>query len=548
MKKETRHIALIIGAITIALIGLISLQVYLLIASYEQKEQAFDRNVVNALNTVSQQIEKDEAASKILTVAMRLPPTEMTKISRRIPKIIPKESSAVTRTTNGSFTWIISDSLPPPHRKGEEMRIEMFHSSGIDTMRSVIIKGKGIKKGGAQSYAYSYSTNEKNFNVSANANDSLLLIFKDTTKKRRGEIVSRVVDKLFLAETLPIEQRLNLAKLDSLIKLSLSTVGIDLKYGFRVVAGEHDSVKLISDPISENNFRTTPFKTRLFPNDIISQKYELALFFPEKSSFVAKEMALLLSMSVIFISIVIACFIYFIRIVILQKRFAVSIVDFINNMTHEFKTPISTIALASEAIAKPDILKSKPKLLRYNSLIADENNRMKHQVDKILQMAVIEEGEFELKRADVDLHAIIQQASKNASIQIEQRNGKLIQKLEAANSIVQGDGVHLANIVHNVLDNALKYSSAIPEITIATKNVDSKFIIRITDNGVGIGKEDIKRVFEKYFRVSTGNLHNVKGFGLGLSYVKLIAEAHKGTVSIESTPNGGTTVEINLPI
>ena len=307
-------------------------------------------------------------------------------------------------------------------------------------------------------------------------------------------------------------------------------------------------MKLASDSVLQINFTKTPFKIRLFPNDVISQKYELALFLPEKSSFVAKEMTMLLSMSFLFISILIACFIYFIRIVILQKRFSLSIVDFINNMTHEFKTPISTIALASEAIAKPDILKSKAKLLQYNSLIADENSRMKHQVDKILQMAVLEEGEFELSLSDVDLHSIIQQAVKNISLQVEQRNGKVIAKLEASSFVMKGDAVHIANIVHNILDNALKYSPSIPEITIETKNIESRISIQITDTGIGIGKEDLSRIFEKYFRVSTGNLHNVKGFGLGLSYVKLIVEAHKGTVAIDSKLGSGTTVEIIFPV
>ncbi len=218
------------------------------------------------------------------------------------------------------------------------------------------------------------------------------------------------------------------------------------------------------------------------------------------------------------------------------------------NMTHEFKTPISTIALASEAIAKPEVLKSRPKVLKYNSLIVDENNRMKHQVEKILQMAVLEEGEFELKQTDVNMHSEIEQALKNVSLQVEQMNGTIECSLKAKEHIVQGDIVHLANIIHNVLDNAVKYSSGIPAIRIETKNMDRSIVIRISDNGIGISKEDAVRVFEKYYRVSTGNTCDVKGFGLGLSYVKLVTEAHNGTVSLSSIPGKGTTVEIVLPV
>lgn len=546
MKKETKHIALIILGISIALVGLISLQIYLLVDSYEQKEQAFDRNVFNALNTVSQQIEKNEAASKIFNVGMHFPDLSPSGKKKKFNRFIPKDSAIHKGAATGSFTWIISDTVKGV--QGKQMRVEMFHSSGIDTMTSVIVKGKPGKKNAGQSFGYSYSTEENNIRINSSFGDSTLVLLRDTTKKRRGEIVAKVVDKLFLIETLPLEQRLDLHHLDSLIKQSLRTVGVTMDYSFRVTMGDKDSTKLTNDSTHANELSITPYKTRLFPNDVISQRYDLELFLPERLSFVLKEMTVLMVMSLLFVSIVVASFIYIVRIIVVQKRFYGSVIDFINNMTHEFKTPISTIALASEAIAKPDVLKSKQKILKYNSLIVDENNRMKHQVDKILQMAVLEEGEFELKISHVDIHSIIQQAVKNITLQIEQRNGKVVPNLNAKRSIVKGDAVHLANIVHNILDNAVKYSPAIPTVNIATENTGSKLSVRISDNGIGIRKEDAERVFDKYYRVSTGNTHDVKGFGLGLSYVKLIVEAHEGTVSINSKIGEGMTVEITLPV
>jgi two-component system phosphate regulon sensor histidine kinase PhoR len=236
-----------------------------------------------------------------------------------------------------------------------------------------------------------------------------------------------------------------------------------------------------------------------------------------------------------------------VRVIFQQKRFAGTVIDFINNMTHEFKTPISTIALASEAIAKPEVLKSRPKIRKYNSLIADENNRMKHQVDTILQMAVLERGEFELKISDVDMHSVIRTAAANITLQVEQRNGTVRMELRASDAIVRGDAVHLANVIHNLLDNAVKYSPAVPAIVIETVNAEHQLLVCVRDNGIGIAKEQISRVFDKYFRVPAGNTHDVKGFGLGLSYVKLIAEAHHGAVNIESTAGAGTTVELKIP-
>jgi two-component system phosphate regulon sensor histidine kinase PhoR len=544
MKKGSSHIIIIVTAITAALVGLITLQGVLLTDSYRQKEQAFDRNVLNALTSVAQRIEKDEEASKILNVAMTLPPPPTGMPLKRFKSLIGhthKDSSPQRR-----FSWIITDSVRSDD--SGRMRVEVFHSSGIDTMTSIIVQKSPQKKDRRQSFSYSYSTDESGIRVNANVNDSVMLMFRDTTRKRRGEIVAQVVDKLFLIETLPIEKRIDLSRLDSLLRSSLASVGITMDYSFRVTAGDGDSVKLSNDSLRAEELRTTPFKTRLFPNDILSPRYDLALFLPGRSSFVLSEMSLLLVMSLVFVSIIIVSFVYTIRVIVLQKRFSLSVIDFINNMTHEFKTPISTIALASEAIAKPEVLKSRPKVLKYNSLIVDENNRMKHQVEKILQMAVLEEGEFELKRTEVDIHQLIEQAVKNFTIPVEQKNGTLSAALNAKGRTVRGDMVHLSNIINNVLDNAVKYSGGIPDIRIATKDSDHSIIITVTDNGIGISKEDAERVFEKYYRVSTGNMHNVKGFGLGLSYVKLIVEAHNGSVALHSSPNKGTTVQIILPV
>lgn len=383
--------------------------------------------------------------------------------------------------------------------------------------------------------------------VRASVGDSSLLVFSDTTRKRRGEIVAQVVDKLFLMETLPIEQRLNVPRIDSMLGNALHTAGISTPFLFRVTAGSTDSVRLTNDTSAAWLPSSEPYRTRLFPNDLLSPRYHLAVLLPEKSSFVLSEMSLLLALSLLFIAFLIGSVVYFVRMMILQKRFADSVIDFINNMTHEFKTPISTIALASEAIAKPEVLKSRPRLRKYNSIIADENNRMKHQVDTILQMAVLERGEFELKRTSVDLHAVIQHAAANVALQAEQRNGTVEVRLLAHDPVVNGDAVHLANIIHNLLDNALKYSPVVPAITVTTEDVPSGLCIRIADNGIGIAKEDLPRVFERYYRVSTGNTHDVKGFGLGLSYVQLITNAHRGTVTINSVAGKGTTVEVTLP-
>lgn len=290
-----------------------------------------------------------------------------------------------------------------------------------------------------------------------------------------------------------------------------------------------------------------PYTAPLFPNDVLSQHYRLSVYLPEKSSFVLGEMAGLVGLSFGFIAIIIASFLVTVRSIVRQQRFSSSVVAFINNMTHEFKTPISTIALAAEAILKPEILKSRPKLRTYTSLIAEENARMKQQVDTILQMAVLERGEFEVKMETVDIHTIIANAVRNVALIVEQRNGAIRTELHAKEARVRGDQHHLSNVIRNLLDNAIKYSPARPEIDIATETGPDGVHIRISDRGIGIASAEIDRVFEPYFRVSRGNTHDVKGFGLGLSYVKLIVEAHHGTISLRSEVGKGTVVEVMLP-
>jgi two-component system phosphate regulon sensor histidine kinase PhoR len=217
-------------------------------------------------------------------------------------------------------------------------------------------------------------------------------------------------------------------------------------------------------------------------------------------------------------------------------------------MTHEFKTPISTVALACEAIMRPDIISNNKKVTQYSEMIRDENRRMRRQAEKILQMAALEEGDFELKLSEVDIHEVIKDAVANIKLHIENRGGEITFTPEAEKYTMQADIVHLSNIIFNLLDNAVKYSPERPVITISTGNDRDGIVICIEDKGVGISDEDLKMVFKKYYRVSTGNVHDVKGFGLGLSYVKLMVEAHGGTIQLSSKLGEGTRVEIYIPV
>lgn len=216
-------------------------------------------------------------------------------------------------------------------------------------------------------------------------------------------------------------------------------------------------------------------------------------------------------------------------------------------MTHEFKTPISTISLASEMLGDGSIAQTPEKQQRYLKMIRDENKRLSVLVESILQTSILDKGEFILKKSELDVHEIINTAINNTQLLIDQRQGTIRTELNAKKFKLQADRVHLTNIIFNLIDNAIKYSKGVPEIVISTNNTAEGIMIKVKDNGMGISKENQRKIFDKFYRVPTGNVHNVKGFGLGLSYVLAVILKHKGTISVDSELGKGSTFNVHLP-
>ena len=246
--------------------------------------------------------------------------------------------------------------------------------------------------------------------------------------------------------------------------------------------------------------------------------------------------------------LILVFFIFTINVIVKQKRLSEIKNDFINNMTHELKTPISTIGLSSEMLMRPDNLTDVNKIQRYASIIYKENKRLENQVEKVLNVAKLDREQVVLKNETIDIHEILKDVKENFEFSQEINGGKIKLVSDADNHIINGDLVHITNVFFNLIDNATKYCENEPEIAIKTKSDKKYLVVEITDNGIGISKENLQHIFEKFYRVPTGNLHNVKGFGLGLYYVKLIIEAHKGKIEVSSAPNTGTTFSCYLPI
>lgn len=274
----------------------------------------------------------------------------------------------------------------------------------------------------------------------------------------------------------------------------------------------------------------------------------LHLYIKEESNFVIRKIGWYIAGSILFTIIIISAFYLTIRTMFNQKKLSEIKSDFINNMTHELKTPLATISLAIDALTNEKVIHDTEKIRYYSRMIKDENKRMNKQVEKILQSARIEKQDIKLNLQNLNTHDIINKVADNVNLQILDKNGKLFVKAEAENYMIEADDVHFSNVVFNLLDNAIKYSKEDLVIEIITKNEGNMFVLQVKDNGIGMNKETQSRVFEKFYRAHTGNLHNVKGFGLGLSYVKAIVEAHGGKVKVDSILGKGSTFSAYFPL
>ncbi|HYC86103.1 MAG TPA: HAMP domain-containing sensor histidine kinase [Chryseosolibacter sp.] len=271
--------------------------------------------------------------------------------------------------------------------------------------------------------------------------------------------------------------------------------------------------------------------------------YYFGVQFPNREAHLINQLGIW-SFSSFVLLIVIVFFSYTLFVILKQKRLSEIQKDFINNMTHEFKTPISTIAVSTEVLKDPNIVRQPERLLNYTTIIEKENNRLKQQVERVLQMARLDKEDIGLKKEVVDIHQVVQDAVKNISHALRDKNGNISLNLQAANSLFEADRLHLTNVFQNLFDNAIKYCNVEPQIEVRTRNLNGHILVEVADNGIGISSENQKRIFQKFYRVSTGNVHDVKGFGLGLSYVKTIVEAHKGTIRVDSSLGKGSVFTI----
>jgi len=363
--------------------------------------------------------------------------------------------------------------------------------------------------------------------------------------KNRREFVNRIVAGMYF-KSADIEKRISQKVLEHIIHGVIMENGIDLHYEYAVIRFNNEIAYSSKNfnPAEEEEY----YKVQLFPEDVFANANSLSIYFPDKENFLFRSLSYLAISSLLLTLAIVASFCVTIVVMFRQKRLSEIRNDFVSNMTHELKTPISTISLASQMLGDKSIPAEIKNTEQISKIIAEECRRLGNQVEKVLQTAVFDKGKLRLRLVEVDMHEVISGVIENFSIQVKNRNGKISGALKAENSILHIDQVHITNVLSNLLDNAIKYCNRDPEIKIETADKGEFFLILVKDNGIGISKADQKRVFEKFYRVPTGNVHTVKGFGLGLSYVKMIIEEHHGYVDIESELFAGSTFKIYLPL
>ncbi|WP_316742608.1 HAMP domain-containing sensor histidine kinase [Pedobacter antarcticus] len=347
----------------------------------------------------------------------------------------------------------------------------------------------------------------------------------------------------------PLRSRIDPDMLDTLLRKELENRNIKLDYSFWLKSVTHNAVLFHKAALEKGELLpANTYQTTLFSQDVIRDPGMLYVNFPDKESMIFNNLGVTMASSAGLLLVLISIFSYTLYAILKQKKISEMKTDFINNMTHEFKTPVSTIMIASEALRDPEILEDKTRVSRLAGIIYDENVRLGNHIERVLSIARLEKRELQLDQEPVDMHTLITAVVDSMDLQFQKRSADVLQELHAVNHVVTGDELHLSNVLYNLLDNANKYSKYKPQIRLTTRNSGNNLIIEVADKGIGITREHSKRIFDQFYRVPTGNLHDVKGFGLGLNYVMDIITQLKGTISVKSEKDKGTVFEIILPL
>lgn len=578
-----QKIRLLISLMGLAALSLMGFQWYWITSALALRNEQFELKVSDALQDVVRKLEKQEIIylirqrEEIEQQQRKLEALNKNRLAQKTqtPKHRLPDEYAASAGRDGNLTGTNpTDALTPRNRSMTDFQANLINE---------ILRQRNDELPHIERFLRIHAEQERMFEAwfdqmgrvlmpaDTLGNSSVMMTVRSSVQKARQPLEKRAtrdeneaksktlasqtdllkdVFKDLLFSKRPMEQRVNRLMIDSLLKKSLAERGIGLPYEFAIQNNNQSNVLFSTVAYRPDTTGSELFRASLFPNEINTLPSQLLVYFPERQAFILQNMSFTLVSSVLLLLVILGCFYVAVTTILKQKKLSDVKNDFINNMTHEFKTPLSTISLAvsmaREQVETPQ--SEKAKIQRYLGIIRDETQRLGGHVEKVLQMALLDRGEIKLKPTEVNIHDVIEKVLNNLGVQLEQREGEIELSFEATNELVEADELHLTNILTNLLDNANKYSPEAPHIAVGTYSDDSFVYVSVSDQGRGMTKEQQTKIFDPFYRVPTGNIHDVKGFGLGLSYVKKMVEAHGGAIEVESKLGKGSTFTVKLPL
>lgn len=515
-----RLFPLLIGLMSLALLGIVFVQGYWISNAFSTKEEQFTLGVRQLLIDVARQIqlrETEDYYQLYSGLVDSIDAPENINVTELIYRIVNEDKNE---------TVIFSDGIIEEDYKLSSYFFEFEFDS----------------------IAFKKITNQKTTTKIISSLDDQGQVtqtivdfdrLRDFERKQFEEAVSNIASRM------PLHKRVGAKEVQRLIESEAAERGIKSKFEFAIYS--HDLATKVRSKYFQLNPQST-YGVPLFVNDAFETQYQLFVNFSDKNKEILNSLLGMALLSLIFTAIIIVTYSNTLSQLLRQRQISRIKTDFINNMTHEFKTPIATINLALDAMKNPKVADDKEFIARYLKMIRDENRRMHAQVENVLRISKLERNQLDLPKARIKLHEIIEDAVSHVNLMVDNRLGQIKIHFDASKSSVLGNELHLTNVMVNVLDNAIKYSEEAPEIEISTENVKNTIILKVADNGIGMSKAAQKRIFEKFYRESTGDIHNVKGHGLGLAYVKRILDDHNAEIFVESEKGKGSTFIIKFDL
>jgi two-component system, OmpR family, phosphate regulon sensor histidine kinase PhoR len=551
MKRKI--ITILLGLLSISIGGIITVQLIWINNAIRVKEELFTRNASEALQKTVMRLENLHDVMIINRMAF---PDSALWLNRS--RMLPPAPPQIGNKNPGQRFVFSSNSHP-----GQNIRIETDSDSLTHFNYEIITNGNNpqsdfktevrkqedvivMRKRTTGSFDSLMKTSLERLDSLSGVFDTIMIRQQTTPQIHVRASNLRNITQKAVSEIIALDKPdIDPQNLESILAEELLNRNIPIPFQFGVL--RDSTLLLASEVVDTTVLLNSSLKTELFPGSLFRRNQQLSLFFPDRDVFIYRSMSWLLAASFFFSAIMLVTFAMSVLFLLRQKKISEMKSDFINNMTHEFKTPIATIAVASDSLFNDKVLADPDMIKYFSGMIKKENQRMNRQVEDILTIARLEKKELEFKWETFNIHEVLNEVIESFRVQVEQREGKILSVFEATRPLVVSDKKHLSHAVFNLLDNANKYTEDTPRIIVRTSDTEGGVILSVTDNGIGMTRQVQTKIFERFYRQPSGNIHNVKGFGLGLSYTRAVVEAGKGNIRVKSEPGKGSSFEIFLP-